>query len=77
MKEKKTTAKKPTVKKQQVKEEVKKPVKVELNERLLEIAEYIEKVIKEQRGKQLNTSACARLGRVKADLRFISRNIIK
>lgn len=72
MEKKKTTAKKPTVKK-----EVKKPVKVELSERLLEISEYIENVIKEERGKQLNTSACARLGRVKADLRFISRNIIK
>lgn len=71
--EKKTEIKKPVAKKPKAK----KPVKVELNEKLLEISNYIEQVIKEERGKQLNTSACARLGKVKADLRFIARNIIK
>jgi len=71
--EKKTEAKKPQTRKPKAK----KPVKVELNEKLIDIANYIENVIHDERGKQLNTSACARLGKVKADLRFIARNIIK
>jgi len=72
--EKKTTKKatKPAVKK-----EVKKPIKVELNDKLLEMASFIEKAVKDERGKQLNTSACARLNKVHKDLLFISRNIVK
>ena len=71
MEKKKVVAKKPTVKK-----EAKKPVKVDLNNKLTEIAEFIDKTIREERNKQLSTVACARLGKVKQDLIFIARNII-
>ena len=71
MEKKKVLAKKPTVKK-----EAKKPVKVDLNNKLTEIAEFIDKTIREERNKQLSTVACARLGKVKQDLIFIARNII-
>tara|TARA_Y100000004_G_scaffold131188_1_gene148008 strand:+ start:373 stop:591 length:219 start_codon:yes stop_codon:yes gene_type:complete len=72
MEKKEVKAKKPVAKKT-----VKKAVKVELKDKLTEIAEFIDKTIKEERGKQLNTSSCARLGKVKQDLLFIARNIIK
>jgi len=71
MEEKKTTAKKPQAKK------VKKPIKETLSEELYAMAYKLEKAILEQRGKELNTSACARLGKVKADLRFVARNIVR
>jgi len=71
MEKKKVVAKKPAVKK-----EAKKPVKVDLNNKLTEIAEFIDKTIREERNKQLSTVACARLGKVKQDLLFIARNII-
>jgi len=69
--EKKTTSKKTTTKK------AVKPIKESLSEELYAMAEKIEKAILEQRGKDLNTSACARLGKVKADLRFVARNIVR
>jgi hypothetical protein len=50
---------------------------VDLNNKLTEIAEFIDKTIREERNKQLSTVACARLGKVKQDLLFIARNIIK
>ena len=71
MEKKKVVAKKPAVKK-----EAKKPVKVDLNNKLTEIAEFIDKTIREERNKELSTVACARLGKVKQDLMFIARNII-
>ena len=71
MEKKKVVAKKPVVKK-----EAKKPVKVDLNNKLTEIADFIDKTIKEERNKQLSTVACARLGKVKQYLLFIARNII-
>ena len=71
MEKKKVVAKKPAVKK-----EAKKPVKVDLNNKLTEIAEFIDKTIREERNKQLSTVACARLGKVRQDLLFIARNII-
>jgi len=71
MEENKTTAKKPQVKK------AKKPVKVELSDKLIEIAAFIEATVKEQRGKELSTSACARLNKVKQDLAFVAKNIIR
>ena len=63
-------------KKKVIKKAVKKPVKVDLNNKLTEIAEFIDKTIREERNKQLSTIACARLGKVKQDLIFIARNII-
>ena len=71
MEKKKVVAKKPVVKK-----EAKKSVKVDLYNKLTEIADFIDKTIKEERNKQLSTVACARLGKVKQDLLFIARNII-
>ena len=70
MEKKEVKAKKPTAK-------AKKPVKVELKDKLNEIAEFIDKTILEERNKQLSTVACARLGKVKQDLIFIARNIIQ
>lgn len=70
MEKKEVKAKKPEAK-------AKKPVKVELKDKLNEIAEFIDKTIKEERNKQLSTVACARLGKVKQDLIFIARNIIQ
>ena len=66
---------------------VKKPVKVKkveqkelklsLSEKLTEIAEFIDETVKQERGKQLNTSSCAKLNKIKQDLIFTARNIIK
>jgi len=70
MEKKEVKAKKPAAK-------AKKPVKVELKDKLNEIAEFIDKTILEERNKQLSTVACARLGKVKQDLIFIARNIIQ
>ena len=70
MEKKEVKAKKPAAK-------AKKPVKVELKDKLIEIADFIDNTIKEERNKQLSTVACARLGKIKQDLLFISRNIIK
>ena len=69
MEEKKTTAKKPQTKK------TKKPVKVELKDRLLEMAEFVDKSVKEERGKQLNTTSCARLNKIKMELLNIVRTL--
>lgn len=70
MEKKEVKAKKPAAK-------ANKPVKVELKDKLNEIAEFIDKTIKEERNKQLSTVACARLGKIKQDLIFIARNIIQ
>lgn len=53
----------------------KKPVKVELKDKLIEMAGFIEKSIKEERGKQLNTSSCSRLNKIKMDLNMIIRTL--
>jgi len=63
-------------KKKVIKKVVKKPLKVDLKDKLTEIAEFIDKTIREERNKELSTVACARLGKVKQDLIFIARNII-
>ena len=63
-------------KKKVIKKAVRKPVKVDLKDKLTEIAEFIDKTIREERNKELSTVACARLGKVKQDLMFIARNII-
>ena len=72
MEKKEVKAKKPAAKRT-----VKKAVKADLQDKLIEIAEFIDNTIKEERNKQLSTVACARLGKIKQDLIFISRNIIK
>jgi hypothetical protein len=53
----------------------KKPVKVELKDKLIEMAAFIEKSVKEERGKQLNTSSCSRLNKIKMDLNMIIRTL--
>jgi len=53
----------------------KKPVKVELKDKLIEMANFIEKSVKEERGKQLNTSSCSRLNKIKMDLNMIIRTL--
>jgi len=53
----------------------KKPVKVELKDKLIEMAGFIEKSVKEERGKQLNTSSCSRLNKIKMDLNMIIRTL--
>jgi ferritin-like metal-binding protein YciE len=55
----------------------KKEVKLDLSDKLLEIADFINKTVLEERGKKLNTSACAKLNKVKQDLIFTARNIAK
>jgi hypothetical protein len=72
MEKKEVKAKKPVAKRT-----VKKAVKADLQDKLIEIADFIDNTIKEERNKQLSTVACARLGKIKQDLLFISRNIIK
>ncbi len=54
-----------------------KEIKLSLSDKLTEIAEFIDKTVKEERGKQLNTSSCAKLNKIKQDLIFTARNIIK
>ena len=53
----------------------KKEPKVELKERLLDIIDFVDSTVKENRGKSLNTSTCARLNRIKIDLQSIIRTI--
>lgn len=53
----------------------KKPVKIALKDELISVCETIEKSIKEERGKQLNTSSCARLNKIKMDLNMIIRTL--
>jgi hypothetical protein len=60
-----------------VKKVEQKEVKLSLSQKLTEIAEFIDKTVKEERGKQLNTSSCAKLNKIKQDLIFTARNIIK
>ncbi|MBC8398718.1 MAG: hypothetical protein H8E16_16670 [Flavobacteriales bacterium] len=60
-----------------VKKVEQKEIKLSLSEKLTEIAEFIDKTVKEERGKQLNTSSCAKLNKIKQDLIFTARNIIK
>jgi hypothetical protein len=71
MEKKETKAKKPQVKK------VKKPVKVEISEELNAIADKLAKIVKEQRGKELGSSACSRLNKIAQDCKFSARNIIR
>lgn len=61
--------KKKTVKK------VKKEVKVELKDKFVEIIQFIETSIKEERGKQLSSATCARLGSIKQNLQNVVRNL--
>jgi hypothetical protein len=60
-----------------VKKVEQKEIKLSLSEKLTEIADFIDKTVKEERGKQLNTSSCAKLNKIKQDLIFTARNIIK
>tara|TARA_R100001198_G_C5203513_1_gene191634 strand:+ start:124 stop:336 length:213 start_codon:yes stop_codon:yes gene_type:complete len=60
-----------------VKKVEQKEIKLSLSDKLTEIAEFIDKTVKEERGKQLNTSSCAKLNKIKQDLIFTARNIIK
>jgi hypothetical protein len=53
----------------------KKSPKVDLSEKFIDIIQLIEKTVKEERGRSLNTSSCARLNRAKADLKVIVRNL--
>ena len=69
MEKKPTTAKKPQTKK------AKKPIKVSLKEEFIAMAEKLDKVVKEERGKELNTSACAMLNKIKMDLNNIVRKL--
>jgi hypothetical protein len=67
--ENKTTAKKPSTKK------AKKPIKETLSEELYAMAARLDKAIMDGRGGELNTSACARLGKVSQTLKFVAKNI--
>ena len=59
MEKKEVKAKKPAAKRT-----VKKAVKADLQDKLIEIADFIDNTIKEERNKQLSTVACARLGKI-------------
>jgi len=53
----------------------KKEPKVELKDKFIELIEFVDATVKENRGKTLNTSTCARLNRIKIDLQSIVRTI--
>jgi hypothetical protein len=61
--------KKKTVKK------AKKPVKLTIKEEMVQFIGMIEKFVKDERGKSLNTSSCARFNRAVIDLKQIVRNL--
>jgi len=65
--------KKKTVKKAVKK--VEKPVKVSLKDKLTETVNFIEKAVKEERGINLNTSACAKLNKAAFTINTIIKNL--
>jgi len=65
---------KKTVKKKVEKKAVK-PVKVSLKDKLTETVNFIEKAVKEERGINLNTSACAKLNKAAFTINTIIKNL--
>ena len=65
---------KKTVKKKVEKKAVK-PVKLSLKDKLIETVAFIEKSVKEERGINLNTSACAKLNKAAFTINTIIKNI--
>ncbi len=61
-------------KKPRAKKVEKKPT---LQEQIVEFANAIDKHIRDQRGKSLSSVACARLGKARQDLLYISKTILK
>tara|TARA_R100000541_G_scaffold17804_1_gene27653 strand:- start:147 stop:350 length:204 start_codon:yes stop_codon:yes gene_type:complete len=54
---------------------VEKPVKVSLKDKLTETVNFIEKAVKEERGINLNTSACAKLNKAAFTINTIIKNL--
>jgi hypothetical protein len=65
---------KKTVKKKVEKKAVK-PVKLSLKDKLIETVAFIEKSVKEERGINLNTSACAKLNKAAFTINTIIKNL--
>ena len=63
-----------TVKKKVEKKAVK-PVKLSLKDKLIETVAFIEKSVKEERGINLNTSACAKLNKAAFTINTIIKNL--
>jgi len=60
-------------KKKVIKKVVKKEVKLSVKDRLIETVNFIEKSVKDERGKSLNITSCAKLN----NAAFTINNIIK
>ncbi len=65
---------KKTVKKKVEKKAVK-PVKLSLKDKLIETVAFIENSVKEERGINLNTSACAKLNKAAFTINTIIKNL--
>jgi len=68
MEEKKETTKKKVVKK-------KKEVKLTIKEKLAETSAFIDKAIKDERGKQLTIVGCAKLGKIRLEINNLLRSL--
>lgn len=53
----------------------KKEPKLTVKEELIKTAKLIKKTVKDERGKSLNTSSCARLNKIEMDLQAIIRTL--
>ena len=62
-------------KKKVIKKVVKKEVKVSLKDKLTETVNFIEKAVKDERGKTLNTSSCAKLNKAAFTINTIIKNL--
>ena len=62
-------------KKKVIKKVLKKEVKLSVKDRLIETVNFIEKAVKDERGKTLNTSSCAKLNKAAFTINTIIKNL--